>query len=111
MSLVRLCHVGDIPEHSGVAALVAGRQLALFNLPGLGFFALDNWDPIGRAQVLARGIVGDFKGEPCVASPLYKHHYSLKDGRCLEQEGVRVRVWPLITQQDQLWLEAASLKE
>ncbi|PSJ41425.1 MULTISPECIES: nitrite reductase small subunit NirD [Zobellella] len=105
MSLVRLCQQSDIPEYSGMAALVEGRQLALFNLPGLGYVALDNWDPMGKAQVLARGIVGDIKGEPCVASPLYKHHYSLKDGRCLEQEDVKVKVWPLIAKDGQLWLE------
>jgi nitrite reductase (NADH) small subunit len=32
-------------------------------------------------------------GEPCVASPLYKQHFALRDGRCLEEEGVAVRTW------------------
>jgi nitrite reductase (NADH) large subunit len=36
-----------------------------------------------RAHVLSRGIVGELRGERVVASPLYKHHYSLATGRCL----------------------------
>jgi nitrite reductase (NADH) small subunit len=105
MSLVRLCQLDELPEYGGMAALIEGHQLALFNLPGLGYFALDNWDPLGRAQVLSRGILGDVKGEPCVASPLYKHHYSLRDGRCLEQQETRVRVWPVLARDGQLWLD------
>jgi len=43
--------------------------------------------------VLSRGIVGDIGGELCVASPLYKQHFSLKTGQCLEQKDVRVPVY------------------
>jgi len=47
--------------------------------------AIGNLDPASGAQVLARGIVGDAGGEPVVASPMYKQHFSLIDGRCLEE--------------------------
>ena len=84
-------------SQSGVAALVEGRQIALFHLPGEKpeIFALDNWDPIGRANVLSRGIVGDIKGELVVASPLYKQHFSLLTGRCLEKADVSVDTYPV----------------
>jgi len=43
--------------------------------------------------VLARGILGDLGGERVVASPLYKQHYRLRDGQCMEDEGIKVPVW------------------
>lgn len=94
---VRLCSADDLVADSGVCALLAGRQLALFWLPtqNPALLAIDNHDPLGGANVLARGIVGDVDGEPVVASPLYKHHYSLRDGRCLEDAAVRVPVYPV----------------
>ena len=45
------------------------------------------------ANVLSRGIVGDLKGELVVASPVYKQHFSLLTGRCLEDAAVRVPVY------------------
>ena len=36
--------------------------------------------------MLYRGIVGCIADEPVVASPLYKQHFSLKTGRCLQEE-------------------------
>lgn len=80
---------------SGVCALVDGEQVALFYLPGetQGIYALGNRDPIGRANVLSRGIVGDLDGQLVVASPLYKQHFSLQTGACLEDEEVQVEVY------------------
>lgn len=91
-----VCRIADLVANSGVAALVNGQQVALFYLPAEPepVYAIDNYDPIGQANVLSRGIVGDLKGELVVASPLYKQHYSLTTGRCLEKE-VAVRVWPV----------------
>jgi nitrite reductase (NADH) small subunit len=45
--------------------------------------------------VLSRGIVGDVKGELVVASPVYKQHFSLTSGKCLEDPEVRVLVYPV----------------
>jgi nitrite reductase (NADH) small subunit len=90
------CKLADLIENSGVCALVNGQQVALFYLPAENppLYALDNWDPVGGAPVLSRGIVGDLQGELVVASPLYKQHFSLTSGRCLEQP-VAVRSWPV----------------
>ena len=54
---------------------------------------IDNYDPIGGANVLSRGMVGDINGELVVASPLYKQHFSLLSGRCLEDDSVQVSVY------------------
>lgn len=90
-----VCQRQDLVEGSGVCALVDGEQVALFYLPGeeQHVFAVANRDPIGGANVLSRGVVGDLGGELVVASPLYKQHYSLATGACLEDETVSVPVY------------------
>ena len=96
-----ICSLDDLVPYSGIAALVNGRQLALFYLPDQQppLFALDNWCPAAQANVLSRGIVGDIKGEPVVASPLYKEHFSLTTGQCLEK-ALQVQCWPVRLQGD-----------
>jgi nitrite reductase (NADH) small subunit len=90
-----VCRRSDLVEGSGVCALVGTEQVALFYLPAETppLYALGNRDPIGKANVLSRGIVGDIGGQLVVASPLYKQHFSLLTGACLEQQGVRVEVY------------------
>ncbi|QJR80342.1 nitrite reductase small subunit NirD [Alteromonas pelagimontana] len=86
----------DLIDNSGICALIDDQQVAIFTLASKGgrhTFALGNWDPIGKANVLYRGIVGSIGGEPVVASPLYKEHYSLITGKCLENDGYAVPVY------------------
>ncbi|MEP4545095.1 MAG: nitrite reductase small subunit NirD [Saccharospirillum sp.] len=97
---VQVCSVDDLVPGSGVAALVLGQQIALFLLPGDGqltqsqrVYALANQDPASGANVMARGLLGDINSEPVVAAPLYKHHFSLETGRCLEDDTWQVPVW------------------
>ncbi len=93
---IKVCNVADLQPDSGVCALVVGKQVAIFYLlKEDAVYAIDNYDPIGKANVLSRGIVGDIKGEPVVASPLYKQHFSLLTGVCLEDESVSVTVYPI----------------
>ncbi len=108
MSWVKICQLNELFPNSGCAALVAGQQVALFYVPQLdpSVYALDNWDPIGESFVLSRGIIGDQQGVPCVASPLYKQHFALEDGRCLDEEGVAVRTWPVELRGEEVWLKA-----
>lgn len=90
-----VCQRSDLVAGSGVCALVGGEQVALFYLPDETpqLYALGNRDPIGKANVLSRGIVGDLGGELVVASPLYKQHFSLETGACLEEAEVRVEIY------------------
>ena len=67
----------------------------MFRLDDDSLYALDNRDPFSRANMLARGIVGDVKGERVVASPVYKHHFSLASGACVEDPDVRLKVYPV----------------
>jgi nitrite reductase (NADH) small subunit len=91
-----VCSADDLQPDSGVCALVGGQQVAIFYMAKeQAVYALHNYDPIGKANVLSRGVIGDIKGEPVVASPLYKQHFSLKTGKCLEDEQVNVPVYPV----------------
>lgn len=99
-----LCRCADLVPDSGVCALLGHEQVALFYLPQepQQLFALSNRDPIGKANVLSRGIVGDIDGQLVVASPLYKQHFSLETGRCLEEEGVQVEVYTVRLEGDRV---------
>ena len=87
-----ICAGSDLVQNSGVCALLAingqEHQIALFYLPDTEqkIFGLGNWDPLGKANVMSRGIIGNIGDELVVASPLYKQHFSLVTGECLEEE-------------------------
>ena len=90
---IRVCALDDIVPNTGVAALVDGEQVAVFRLDDDSVHAVGNRDPFSRANVLSRGIVGDLKGELVVASPVYKQHFELLTGRCVEDATVRIPVY------------------
>jgi NAD(P)H-dependent nitrite reductase small subunit len=98
-----VCKVADVLPEAGVCALVHGRQIAVFRTDD-SFYAIDNFDPASGANVLSRGIVGDVKGERVVASPLFKHHYSLASGRCLEDPTRSVNVFPIRALDGRIWV-------
>ena len=89
---MKICRLDDIVPDTGVCALVAGKQVAVFRV-GEKVFAIGNRDPFSGANVLSRGIVGDLQGELVVASPVYKQHFSLLTGRCIEDDSVSVPVY------------------
>ena len=102
---IKVCDLSALCAYEGRVALVEGQQVALFLIPNQGVFAVQNWDPIGKAFVLSRGIVGDVKGKLCVASPLYKQHFCLRSGECLENSDVRLTHWPVLLENDEVFLE------
>ena len=103
---ISLCSKADLVPNSGVCALVDGRQVALFYLPeDEQVYAIDNHDPFGQANVLSRGIVGSIADEPVVASPLYKQRFSLVDGRCVDDESVKLATWQVTLENDQLLID------
>lgn len=95
MNWNRICPIEDIVPNTGVGALVDGAQYAIFRLDDDQVFALDNYCPFSRANVLARGIVGDLNAQLVVASPIYKQHFRLSDGVCLEDESQSVAAYPV----------------
>ncbi|MBT7257681.1 MAG: nitrite reductase small subunit NirD [Porticoccaceae bacterium] len=90
-----ICEQKDLVANSGICAMVDGQQIALFYLPKETpqVYAIGNWDPIGKAHVLSRGMVGDINERLVVASPLYKQHFDLHTGECLEDSEYSVPVY------------------
>jgi nitrite reductase (NADH) small subunit len=82
-----------IPGRGAAVLLPTGKQAAVFLLPDGSLHAICNIDPSCGAAVLSRGLVGDRSGEPTVASPLLKQVFSLRTGRCLDDEALGVRVY------------------
>ena len=97
-----VCALDDLMPLLGARVLLGDRQIALFRMPDGGVYAIGAYDPCSDAAVLSRGIVGDLKGEPVVASPIYKHHYSLRTGRCLEKPSLGVPVYRVRVQDGQV---------
>lgn len=79
-----VCTVDDILPNTGVCALVEDRHVAVFRVGETDFYAIDNVDPKSGASVLSRGLVGNLGEHIVVASPLYKNHFDLATGACLE---------------------------
>lgn len=92
MTWTRICPVTALQPERGVAALLGARQIALFRLHDGSLHAVDNVDPVTRAAVLSRGIVGTRGDVPVVVSPMLKQAFDLCSGECLDLRGVRVAV-------------------
>ena len=89
-----VCELSALLPNVGVRALLGDSQVAVFKLSGSDeIFAIDAFDPFSNAPVLSRGIVGDVKGRLVVASPIYKQHFDLTTGQCLEDDSVAVRTF------------------
>lgn len=86
-----VCAADEILPNTGVCALVAGRHVAVFRIGCDQFHAIDNIDPQSGASVLSRGLIGSLGDRLVVASPLYKNHFDLRTGECLEAPQNSVR--------------------
>ncbi|GGB79888.1 nitrite reductase small subunit [Marinobacterium zhoushanense] len=91
---IHICNLDDLVADSGMCALVGERQVALFYIPEQKqVFAIDNYDPVGKANVLSRGLIGSAEEKLFVASPLYKERYCLESGECLDNDELVLDTW------------------
>ncbi|OUS30323.1 nitrite reductase small subunit [Gammaproteobacteria bacterium 45_16_T64] len=93
---VPVCDASDLTSNIGICAKVDNKQVAIFKLEAAGeikLYGIDNHDPFSGSNVLSRGLVGDLKGQDVVASPIYKQHYNLETGQCLEDDDVKLTVY------------------
>lgn len=88
-----VCSYDALLPERGVAALLDGRQVALFRTYAGEVFALSNQDPFSGANVLSRGIVGSRGDVPTVASPMFKQVFDLRTGQCLDDPAVAVAAY------------------
>jgi len=92
-----LCSRDDLVPGSGVAVKIGNEAAALYwpDAAREQLYALSHRDPFSQAEVLAWGLLCEHEGEWSVAAPLYKQHFRLCDGVCLEQPDVVLSGWPL----------------
>lgn len=105
---IKVCEVNDLVNNSGVCALIRGKQIALFCVQQAAnqqVFAISNWDPIGKANVLSRGLLGSSGDNVVVASPLYKQHFCLRTGLCLEDAEQQVQVYQVRIEDNDVQLQ------
>ncbi|WP_426165471.1 nitrite reductase small subunit NirD [Pseudoduganella sp. R-34] len=104
-----ICDVDQIVPNTGVCALLQGQQVAVFHLNDGSeprVFAIGNYDPNSDASVLSRGLVGNLGERLVVASPIYKHHFDLQTGECLEAPEHSVPTWPARIEGGKVWVGA-----
>ncbi|QBY05638.1 nitrite reductase small subunit NirD [Thalassotalea sp. HSM 43] len=96
-----VCPKTELLKDAGVCALLKQQQIAIFHLERQQqLFAVSNYDPIGKAMVIYRGILGSVNDEPVIASPLYKQQFALTDGRCLQQEDMQLQTFDVRIEND-----------
>ncbi len=84
----------SFPADAGIAVLIKDRQVAVYYSAETDeWFATDNHCPHAGYAVLARGLLGDAKGEPKVACPMHKRAFSLRTGKCLSGDEISVQVF------------------
>jgi nitrite reductase (NADH) small subunit len=103
-----VCDLADIVPDTGVCALVGGEQVAIFHVRRAPeqVFAIGNYDPASQAAVLSRGLVGSLGDRVVVASPIYKQHFDLKTGECVEAPEHSVRAYPVRVEGGKVWVHA-----
>ncbi|WGS48123.1 nitrite reductase small subunit NirD [Paraburkholderia sp. D15] len=103
-----ICALGDIVPNTGVCALVNGEQVAVFHVNDgaaqTAVYAIENFDPGSQAAVLSRGLIGSLGDRVVVASPIYKHHFDLRTGECLETPAYSVSAFDTRVENGQVWV-------
>lgn len=108
MSWKNICKLEDIIINSGRAVLFNGEQVAIFRIiehRDEKLFAISNFDPFSNANVISRGITGNLENKLVVASPLYKQHFCLTTGKCLEDNNINLKIWPIQLKENYIQLK------
>jgi len=89
------CAIDDVSPGTALPVLVEGEHIAIVRTKGGQFSALSNFDPFSGAFVIARGVVNEHDEVPNIASPIYEQRFSLETGECLQDQRVRLNVFPV----------------
>ena len=102
----KICSLNDLIPELGVSALINGEQVAIFRLKDNRVYAIANFDPFSQANIISRGITGNLKGFDVVASPMYKQHFDLLTGQCLEDDAVSLKTYAVRLENDAVMIAA-----
>lgn len=107
-SWTAVCSLDEIVPNTGVCALLDGEQVAVFHVADAEqrVYAIGNYDPNSGAAVISRGLVGSLGERIVVASPIYKHHFDLQTGECLEAPENSVAIYRTRIEGGKVWVGA-----
>ncbi|WP_035385262.1 nitrite reductase (NAD(P)H) small subunit [Ferrimonas futtsuensis] len=90
-----ICALSELIPGEGVCALVQDQQLALFLLRSGQLFALDNHDPLGKANSIFRARVDEESRTLALEAAGQPRRYCLHSGRNLEQREISLATFPV----------------
>lgn len=106
MEWTLVCPLNEIVPDTGVCALLGNEQVAVFRVGAEDVYAIGNVDPHSHAAVLSRGLVGSIGERIVVASPIYKQHFDLRSGECVESAAHGVHSYRARVRDGQVWIAA-----
>jgi len=103
---IAVCPLDEIVPNTGVCALIEGEQIAVFHVndDNTRVFAIGNYDRNAEAAVLSRGLIGSLGERIVVASPIYKHHFDLRTGECIEAPEHSVSAYAARVEDGKVWV-------
>ncbi len=104
-----ICNINDILPNMGRCALFQGEQVAIFRIQehtAEKFYAIHNLCPFSKANIISRGIIGSMANQTVVASPLYKQHFDLNTGMCIEDSEVVIKTYEVRIENGKVQLAA-----
>lgn len=104
MEWTLVCPLDQIVPDTGVCALLKNAQVAVFRVGADDVYAIGNVDPHSQAAVLSRGLVGSIGERIVVASPIYKQHFDLRNGECIESASHSVDSYRTRVVNGQVWI-------
>lgn len=106
---ITICKQSDLTPNAGTCAKFNDQQVAIFYSKRTdSVYAVSNFDPIGQANVISRGIIGSTQETLYVASPLYKQRFNLQTGECLESPEHRLKTYAVRVANDDIQLKEVS---
>lgn len=99
MSRMRVARYSEIPQTGGLSIQIRGRPIALFRL-GFRVRAIDATCPHQGASLAGGAVEGS-----SVVCPLHAWKFCLESGRATSPHMARIRVYPVILEGDQVYIE------
>ena len=105
-----ICELNQILPNMGICALFENEQVAIFriisNTGSDQLFAISNYCPFSKSNTISRGLTGSVQDKTVVASPLYKQHFDLSTGQCIEDIGVKLKTYAVRIENNQVQVAA-----
>ena len=97
---IKICSVNELKTGIGYPAAVQGKSLALFLHDDGRIFAIDAMCPH------AGGPLEEGKMDRCeVVCPLHDYRFDLATGRCSTDPELAVKTYPVMVEENQVWVE------